>query len=47
MDAISFDKALNAILSAVRPLPEEGVSLAAALGRVAAENERALAAPPK
>jgi molybdopterin molybdotransferase len=38
MDAISFDKALNTILSAAQPLPEDNVALASALGRVAAEN---------
>jgi molybdopterin molybdotransferase len=38
MDAISFDKAISTILSAVQPLPEENVALANALGRVAAES---------
>jgi molybdopterin molybdotransferase len=37
MDDVCFDKALSTILSAVQPLPEENVSLAHALGRVAAE----------
>jgi molybdopterin molybdotransferase len=36
MDAISFDKALSTILSAVQPLPAEDVALAHALGRVTA-----------
>ena len=38
MNAISFNKAVSTILSAVQPLPEENVSLAHALGRVAAES---------
>src|ERR1700688_551780 len=38
MNAISFNKAVSTIFSAVQPLPEENVSLAHALGRVAAES---------
>ena len=38
MNAISFSKAVRTIFSAVQPLPEENVSLAHALGRVAAES---------
>jgi molybdopterin molybdotransferase len=36
MDEISFDKAIDTILSAVQPLPAENVSLDHALGRVTA-----------
>jgi molybdopterin molybdotransferase len=38
MNTISFDKAIDTILSTVQPLPEENVALADALGRVAAES---------
>src|ERR1700681_4068261 len=36
MNSINFDKALSTMLSAVRPLPPENVSLGEALGRVTA-----------
>ncbi len=37
MIATTYDNALNTILSAVQPLPEESISLEHALGRIAAE----------